>query len=144
MVFSTVALLLLEQLLNLMWIKYNKWMFDPKHLDFKFPLFTTCTHMIVQFSLASLVLFAFPKLRPVGFFGKSASTDPQPEDPEIDHFMGAGSSIEERKKQQAGIMTKWFYATRVGPCGAATGLDIGLGNMSLKFITLAFYSMLGS
>jgi len=127
-----------------MWIKYNKWMFDPKHLDFKFPLFTTCTHMIVQFSLASLVLFAFPNLRPVGFFGKSASTDPQPEDPEIDHFMGAGSSIEERKKQQAGIMTKWFYATRVGPCGAATGLDIGLGNMSLKFITLAFYSMLGS
>lgn len=62
----------------------------------------------------------------------------------MDHFMGAGNSIEERRKQRAGIMTKWFYATRVGPCGAATGLDIGLGNMSLKFITLAFYSMLGS
>ena len=38
-------------------------------------------------------------------------------------------------------MTKMFYFTRVGPCGAATGLDIGLGNMSLKFITLTFYSM---
>lgn len=38
-------------------------------------------------------------------------------------------------------MTRWFYITRVGPCGAATGLDIGLGNMSLKFISLAFYTM---
>lgn len=39
-------------------------------------------------------------------------------------------------------MTKMFYFTRVGPCGAATGLDIGLGNMSLKYITLTFYSTL--
>ena len=38
-------------------------------------------------------------------------------------------------------MTRMFYLTRVTPCGAATGLDIGLGNMSLKFITLTFYSM---
>lgn len=38
-------------------------------------------------------------------------------------------------------MTKRFYLTRITPCGLATGLDIGLGNMSLKFITLAFYTM---
>lgn len=38
------------------------------------------------------------------------------------------------------LMTKMFYLTRIGPCGAATGLDIGLGNTSLKFITLTFYS----
>ena len=38
-------------------------------------------------------------------------------------------------------MTKMFYFTRVGPCGAATGFDIGLGNMSLKLISLTFYSM---
>ncbi|KAJ8122235.1 hypothetical protein O1611_g9892 [Lasiodiplodia mahajangana] len=38
-------------------------------------------------------------------------------------------------------MTKLFYVTRIGPCGAATGLDIGLGNTSLKFITLTFYTM---
>ncbi|PBP18408.1 triose-phosphate transporter [Diplocarpon rosae] len=69
---------------------YNKWMFDPQHLDFHFPLFTTCFHMLVQFS--------------------------QP------------------------LMTRMFYLTRIGPCGMATGLDIGLGNMSLKFITLTFYS----
>ncbi|CUS08437.1 unnamed protein product [Tuber aestivum] len=136
-----VILIGLWYLFSLLISIYNKWMFDPKHLDFKFPLFTTCTHMVVQFSLASLVLFAFPKLRPVGFFGRVTCPDPQSEVPELDHFMGAGNSVEERKKQQAGIMTKWFYATRVGPCGAATGLDISLGNMSLKFITLAFYTM---
>ena len=77
--------------------------------------------MLVQFSLASLVLFAFPHLRPGS------------------HKEG---TFTERQKQQAGEMTLWFYLTRVGPCGAATGLDIGLGNMSLKFITLAFYSMI--
>lgn len=98
--------------------------------------------MVVQFSLASLVLFAFPHLRPVGFFGKTVSDDATPfDDSGSDHFVGAGSSPEERMKQRQGIMTRWFYATRVGPCGAATGLDIGLGNMSLKFISLAFYSM---
>ncbi|TVY84209.1 putative transporter [Lachnellula suecica] len=39
------------------------------------------------------------------------------------------------------LMTRMFYFTRIGPCGMATGLDIGLGNTSLKFITLTFYTM---
>jgi hypothetical protein len=40
---------------------YNKWMFKEEKGDgetkniFPFPLFTTCLHMIVQFTLASLV-----------------------------------------------------------------------------------------
>ncbi|GAA5863658.1 hypothetical protein JCM3774_001205 [Rhodotorula dairenensis] len=33
------------------------------------------------------------------------------------------------------------YATKVGPCGIATGLDIGLSNLSLRSITLSFYTM---
>lgn len=43
---------------------YNKWMFKEAKGDgetkniFPFPLFTTCLHMIVQFTLASLVLFS--------------------------------------------------------------------------------------
>ncbi|KAI5797960.1 triose-phosphate transporter family-domain-containing protein [Peziza echinospora] len=108
---------------------YNKWMFSPEHLNFKFPLFVTCLHMLVQFSLASLVLFAFPQFRPGNFSGSGHHH----------HHHAGGDS--ERSKQQAGEMTKWFYFTRIGPCGAATGLDIGLGNMSLKFISLAFYTM---
>ena len=34
------------------------------------------------------------------------------------------------------------YSTKVGPCGVATGLDIGLSNLSLRTITLSFYSQL--
>lgn len=102
-------------------------MFSPKYLDFHFPLFTTCLHMLVQFCLASLVLYVVPRLRP----RSDSLSNPQ------NHFHVRQDMSETEKP----LMTKMFYFTRVGPCGAATGLDIGLGNMSLKFITLTFYSM---
>ncbi|CAK7229400.1 hypothetical protein SBRCBS47491_007234 [Sporothrix bragantina] len=81
--------------------------------NFPFPLFTTSIHMLVQFLLACLVLYFVPSLRPP----RSNEKDGEP------------------------AMTRWFYFTRIGPCGAATGLDIGLGNASLKLITLTFYTM---
>lgn len=99
-------------------------MFDTHRLNFPFPLFTTSVHMIVQFTLASVVLYCVPSLRPqnaprnMSEF-RDSTQDEEPERP---------------------LMTKMFYLTRIGPCGAATGLDIGLGNTSLKFITLTFYS----
>ncbi|KAK3394375.1 triose-phosphate transporter family-domain-containing protein [Podospora didyma] len=102
---------------------YNKWMFDPKTLNFPFPMFTTSVHMLVQFSLASLVLFIFPSLRPKNGHASSLGQ--------------ARHQIEPEKP----LMTKMFYLTRIGPCGVATGLDIGLGNTSLQFITLTFYTM---
>jgi solute carrier family 35 protein C2 len=98
-------------------------MFSPEHLDFHFPLFTTSMHMLVQFSLASLVLYIFPRFRP--HHSDSHRNNPNPR-----------SERDDKKS----YMTRWFYISRIGPCGIATGLDIGLGNMSLKFITLAFYS----
>lgn len=105
-------------------------MFSPDHLDFRFPLFVTCGHMLVQFTLSSLVLFAFPHFRPGNL--------PGPNQHHAHHHNTDRNT--ERHRQQKGEMTKWFYLTRIGPCGAATGLDIGLGNMSLKYISLAFYS----
>jgi solute carrier family 35 protein C2 len=109
---------------------YNKWMFKEAKDDgetkniFPFPLFTTCLHMIVQFSLASLVLFLIPSFRPghdsLNPHGARARTEP----------------LDPKKP----LMTKWFYFSRLGPCGAATGMDIGLGNTSLKFISLTFFS----
>ncbi|BFZ64066.1 hypothetical protein YB2330_005204 [Saitoella coloradoensis] len=36
------------------------------------------------------------------------------------------------------------YVKKIGPCGMATGLDIGLSNASLKTISLAFYTMVKS
>jgi len=83
-------------------------------------------HMLVQFSLASLVLYLFPRFRP-----RSDSISNPHQHPQAQH---------DSAKNQKSLMTRAFYVTRIGPCGAATGLDIGLGNMSLKFITLTFYS----
>ncbi|KAI5206193.1 TPT-domain-containing protein [Aureobasidium subglaciale] len=107
---------------------YNKWMFSKGNLDFHFPLFTTCVHMLVQFLLSSLVLFFIPNLRPKH---KPADYTPISQS-------GDGEMVDAPRKP---LMTGWFYLTRIGPCGAATGLDIGLGNMSLKFISLTFYTM---
>lgn len=86
-------------------------------------MFTTACHMLVQFALASLILFLIPSLRPSNALRHS----------------DLGRSRHESEPERP-LMTKMFYLTRIGPCGAATGLDIGLGNTSLKFITLTFYS----
>lgn len=100
-------------------------MFSPDHLNFPYPLFATSLHMLVQFTLASTILFFFPSLRP-------RATPPQPDSPTT----SSGESSSSKP-----IMTKLFYITRLIPCGSATSLDIGLGNMSLKFITLTFLTM---
>jgi solute carrier family 35 protein C2 len=97
--------------------QYNKMMFSSDHLDFHFPLFATSLHMVVQFILASSVLLAVPSLRP------SLPKNPdgsQPSKP---------------------LVSPLFYFTRLVPTGTTTSLDIGLGNTSLRFITLTFYTM---
>ncbi|KAJ9649066.1 hypothetical protein H2199_000979 [Coniosporium tulheliwenetii] len=102
-------------------------LWDSKSI-FPFPLFTTSLHMIVQFSLAALVLYLVPSFRP-----RHDALDP--------HAPGSPQSRQEPIDPKKPLMTRWFYLTRIGPCGAATGLDIGLGNMSLKFISLTFFTM---
>ena len=97
-------------------------MFSADHLDFHYPLFTTSLHMLVQFSLACLLLYLFPSLRPQ-----------RPPAPQLGHLTTESTS--------KSIITKHFWATRLLPCGTATSLDIGLGNMSLKFISLTFFTM---
>ncbi|KAK5114516.1 hypothetical protein LTR62_002451 [Meristemomyces frigidus] len=103
---------------------YNKWMFSKENLDFHYPLFTTSLHMIIQFVLAACVLYLLPQFRPKredgsDFFKRLDPSQPKPKP----------------------IMTSWFYFSRIGPCGTATALDIGLGNFSLRFISLTFYTM---
>lgn len=96
-------------------------MFDAKRLNFPFPLFTTSLHMLIQFGLSALVLYFVPSLRPYA------------------HNSDMGRSRHETEPASAG-MSHMFYLSRIGPCGVATGLDIGLGNTSLKVISLTFYS----
>lgn len=110
---------------------YNKWMFDKDHLNFPFPLFTTCTHMLVQFCLASLVLYYMPQFRPrYDSISNPGNVHTADEDQEL-----------RQTESMKPLMTRQFYLTRIGPCGMATGLDIGLGNFSLRYITLTFYTM---
>ncbi|RKF53104.1 putative transporter C22E12.01 [Golovinomyces cichoracearum] len=113
---------------------YNKWMFDPKRLNFHFPLFTTSFHMLVQFFLSFLVLFLIPRFRPLHDL-KSISHSPSTQ------ATNSVETIQENEGKTKSIMTLKFYLTHIAPCGIAMGLDIGLGNMSLKFISLTFYTM---
>lgn len=73
--------------------------------------------MVVQFLLASTVLLIFPSLRPRS--PPPTALDPTPKP----------------------LVTRLFYFTRLVPTGTTTSLDIGLGNTSLRFITLTFYTM---
>jgi len=84
--------------------------------------------MVIQFTLSSLVLLFIPRLRP----GRGS----------VDLHNQELSSPEREHEEQVNkpVMTPRFYLTRIAPCGTATSLDIGLGNMSLKFITLTFFS----
>ncbi|KAI0398603.1 triose-phosphate transporter family-domain-containing protein [Xylariaceae sp. FL0594] len=120
-----IALIALWYIFSLSISLYNKWMFDSGQLNFPFPLFTTSMHMLVQLGLSSAVLYFIPAARLGG----------------ASHHADQGRSRHEFEPERQPTMTKLFYFTRIGPCGAATGLDIGLGNTSLKFITLTFYTM---
>lgn len=91
---------------------------------FPFPLFTSSLHMAVQFILSSTILYLIPSLRPRH---PSAPNSP--------------SSGDSTPLGAEPILNKFFYFTRLVPCGSATSLDIGLGNMSLRFISLTFLTM---
>ncbi|EME81354.1 uncharacterized protein MYCFIDRAFT_155540 [Pseudocercospora fijiensis CIRAD86] len=122
---------------------YNKWMFSADMLDFHFPLFTTSLHMLVQFSLSSAVIFFLPQFRP-GRDGTKIKKDTH-------EYQRVGDESQQHHQQQQQppedpatkkpLMTKSFYLTRITPCGTATALDIGLGNFSLRFISLTFFTM---
>lgn len=126
---------------------YNKWMFSKENLDFHYPLFTTSLHMLVQFTLAGSVLFFVPRLRP-----SNAAYTPGTDPHEAAYRQLDGTDHEDSETtiskpppppppSNAPLMTKWFYLSRIGPCGTATALDIGLGNFSLRFISLTFFTM---
>ena len=98
-------------------------MFGGDELDFQYPLFTTSFHMIVQFVLCGLTLWAIPQLRP-------PKTIPD----------GSSSSPSTSPLPSKAVMSIKTYILKVFPAAAATGTDIGLGNASLQLVTLTFFS----
>ena len=119
---------------------YNKWMFSEENLNFHYPLFTTSLHMLVQFSLASAVLYFIPRFRP-GADSLSAEHTYQRLDGAENETSESTTNKPTPPPSTQPLMTKWFYLSRIGPCGTATALDIGLGNFSLRFISLTFFTM---
>lgn len=107
---------------------YNKWMFGGG-LNFSFPLFVTSFHQVCLFFLSGGLLLFRPKLRPsVNISGNTASATV------------AGSSWE--KFGTAMAMPLMAYVTSIVPCSVASAGDIGLSNVSLRYISLTLYTML--
>jgi solute carrier family 35 protein C2 len=115
-------------------------MFSKENLDFHFPLFITSIHMLVQFSLAALVLFLLPQFRPQRPQQSAAQAAARGEYAQLNEHEEEQTPKPEPGRPQP-LMTPWFYLSRIAPCGTATALDIGLGNFSMRFISLTFYTM---
>lgn len=97
-------------------------MFSGDTVVFPFPLFMTSLHQAVQFSLSALLLYLIPSLRP-----RRTTLPP--------------STVLPGADPHAGMSMTRFYLTHLVPCGVATALDIGLGNMSLRYTTLTFMTI---
>ncbi|KAM3413681.1 hypothetical protein BST61_g10374 [Cercospora zeina] len=152
---ALIRRLLINGILILLWYTfsisisvYNKWMFSAENLDFHFPLFTTSIHMLVQFTLASLVIIFLPQFRPgrdrngnVIAPNTGSEVEQEQDTHRYEQVGGGGHRQRQHQQNDQPLITKSFYLTRITPCGSATALDIGLGNFSLRFISLTFFTM---
>lgn len=111
---------------------YNKWMFG-KGLDFKFPILITSFHQFCLMILSGLVLWVKPRLRPT-----------------INTKNHDGNSINRIGNSQSKFISflsifkinLFTYLKQIFPCSLASAGDIGLSNVSFKFISLSLYTML--
>ncbi|KAJ3569615.1 hypothetical protein NP233_g4922 [Leucocoprinus birnbaumii] len=141
---------------------YNKWMFSKDRYGFPAPLFVTTMHMFVQFALSTVLRYTWPAhfrptrsptLKDYGqlHVGQAVAFDLHvvhlppvtlPNHPTVAKGccgltgrMPYWSPIRPTNLRKAEVMKKAI------PTAVATSLDIGLSNLSLKTITLSFYTM---
>ncbi|EEQ38931.1 hypothetical protein CLUG_03057 [Clavispora lusitaniae ATCC 42720] len=103
---------------------YNKWMFGSG-LNFSFPLFITAFHQVCLLLLSGAGLFFRPKLRPTVNVSEVSSAE--------------GTLA---KFCASLVMSAGAYAINILPCAVASAGDIGLSNVSLRYISLTLYTML--
>lgn len=101
---------------------YNKWMFGGS-LDFKYPIFVTSFHQFCLMVLSTIVLWRVPHLRPLVN--------------EVGSDSGAARAFWQSLKIAPAV-----YAMQILPCALASTGDIGLSNVSFKFVSLSLYTML--
>lgn len=105
---------------------YNKWMFTGDKLGFSFPIIITSFHQVILTLLSLATLWLFPSLR-LNYNGyKSLNGDESAVDPE---------------EELSYIPPFKEYMVNIFPCSFSSALDIGLGNMAIRFIPLAIFTM---
>lgn len=142
---------------------YNKWMFSENGLNFNFPILTTSGHQLVQFLLSSGVLliagrFKRPQnYRPLedleaetgGLIQPNKNNEDPSEDSEILLMTPEYDGADQDTTAPPVIRDsrwEWFkmYLKSIVPCAIASAGDIGMGNVSFRFVTLTFYTMVKS
>lgn len=63
--FKILVLIILWYLFSISISIYNKWMFSPSYLDFKYPILTTSGHQLVQLLFASIITRASGHTNPL-------------------------------------------------------------------------------
>ncbi|GMG32446.1 unnamed protein product [Ambrosiozyma monospora] len=104
---------------------YNKWMFSDPTLDFRFPVLITACHQFILFALSCLTLLCKPSFRLNYVDPANLSTASSSSNEKLGYFVNPK-----------------VYFTKILPCALASAGDIGLGNTSLKYITISLYTML--
>lgn len=118
---------------------YNKWMFG-KGLDFKFPIFITSFHQFCLMLLSCGVLYFNPKLRPT----VNVSDENANDNLDISTVHSHSTANHESFSSFLAIfkIEAVTYLQQIFPCSLASAGDIGLSNVSFKFVSLSLYTML--
>lgn len=101
---------------------YNKWMFGAG-LDFRFPVLITAFHQLVLVSLSAVLLWTRRELRPT-----------------VNQVRGGTSGFYAFVKGFK--IAPMVYIRTILPCALASSGDIGLSNVSIRFVSLLLYTML--
>lgn len=131
---------------------YNKWMFSENGLNFNFPVLTTSGHQFVQYLLATGLLLITGKLNKENNFQKLDDFETlnlrakDEDEEETTRMVGETTSEEPTQGPRVESRWEWFklYLISIVPCAIASASDIGMGNVSLRFVTLTFYTMVKS
>lgn len=114
-----------------------------KGLDFKFPIFITSFHQLCLMFLSCGVLYFKPKLRP------TINTSNSSEDDDLDtNTINTVHSHVVNEYESFSTFLAIFkikvstYLQQIFPCSLASAGDIGLSNVSFKFVSLSLYTML--
>lgn len=117
---------------------YNKWMFG-KGLDFKFPILITSFHQFCLMILSCGVLYFNPRLRPT----INTINEDEGHDEDINELTPKEKSNESFITFLSIFKMKLTtYFKQIFPCSLASSGDIGLSNVSFKFVSLSLYTML--